>query len=964
MADRLKGKKTLNVTGFLDEFEKDDVKKNIDITELFNHFNIQLTKKGKNHIGLCPWHKDSNPSLSVDRDKGLYNCFGCGESGDIFTLVEKMKGFNFKESLAFLKSYSKKQPLKIVVKNGKDSEVNITDEKERETGQEEIVTFNDKTAEDKNKTKSEESGINKNNEKEEFEETEIKESKILNIVTDYYHKKLLENKEALTYLKQRGLKKPSLLTRFKIGFCDGTILDKVSTKDQKKLTGIGILNEKSREHFFNCITFPILEDNQNTKGIYGRKIKESPVPHLYLKGKHSGIFNSKVSKIYDAIILTESIIDALSLIETGLENVQSLYGTNGLTEFHLKRLKDDRVKEIIIALDNDEPGKIASEKLKERFIAEDFDVKIIYPDNKDWNADLVSPYVGSPQNPPEGDLQENWPKILKDSVEEKINKAPTFANPHKKIKPAIAKEHGNYVFTINEITYRVSGVKDVFVNNLRVNVKAMLRLCPAAGDTTEEKFYDNLDLYSSRSRASYSMSLSKIFDVEPARVEKDLISILEYLEEERDRKLNPDPEKEAEKMTEEEIALGMQLLTSEDIYQEIIDDMTTLGYVGEEENKLLVWLAGISRLASKPLSVFIQSPASTGKSFLLEILLKLLPESSAEWITSMSDQAFNYMAEEDFLDKIFMLGEALHNDIIEGYIRQMQSENRISRKVTVKDPKSGMMKTTTVKHDVRLGFMQTSTAMRVNIENLSRCLVLKVDASKEQTEKVQAMQRFKASYEGYLEEKHIVPEIIKKHIAAQKLLKKIPVFNPFENYIRFPSTRSVMRRGQTQFLGLLHASCVGRQMQKKPVEKLDPYTGELEQVFECDLTDYEKVRSLFINGKLLQQDEDLSSSVIKLYENIRNLVVERGKKENIEPESISFIQSEVREITCLGHESVKRYMRILVEYEYIQIVSGRRHGTKFGYKLRENKPISQVDISSIIPTVEEIKAMLEKEGKR
>ena len=99
--DRLGGKKTLNVGGFLNEFEKDDVKKQVNIVTLFDHFGIRLQKKGKSHTGLCPWHDDKTPSLSVDKEKGLYNCFGCGESGDHFSLVMKMKGYEFKEALTF-----------------------------------------------------------------------------------------------------------------------------------------------------------------------------------------------------------------------------------------------------------------------------------------------------------------------------------------------------------------------------------------------------------------------------------------------------------------------------------------------------------------------------------------------------------------------------------------------------------------------------------------------------------------------------------------------------------------------------------------------------------------------------------------------------------------------------------------------------------------------------------------------
>ena len=72
--DRLGGKKTLKVTGFLQEFEKDAVKDKVDIVNLFNEFGVLLTKKGKSYVGLCPWHEDKKPSLSVDREKGLYNC--------------------------------------------------------------------------------------------------------------------------------------------------------------------------------------------------------------------------------------------------------------------------------------------------------------------------------------------------------------------------------------------------------------------------------------------------------------------------------------------------------------------------------------------------------------------------------------------------------------------------------------------------------------------------------------------------------------------------------------------------------------------------------------------------------------------------------------------------------------------------------------------------------------------------
>ena len=102
-ATRLKGRSTLAVDGFLEELEKEDLKKKTDLVALFEEFGVKLEKKGSSFMGLCPWHDDKNPSLSVDKTKGVYHCFGCGESGDAIELVKKMKGLGFREAVAYLK---------------------------------------------------------------------------------------------------------------------------------------------------------------------------------------------------------------------------------------------------------------------------------------------------------------------------------------------------------------------------------------------------------------------------------------------------------------------------------------------------------------------------------------------------------------------------------------------------------------------------------------------------------------------------------------------------------------------------------------------------------------------------------------------------------------------------------------------------------------------------------------------
>jgi DNA primase len=85
-------------------------------------------------------------------------------------------------------------------------------------------------------------------------------------------------------------------------------------------------------------------------------------------------------KVYrDQIILTESVIDALSLVQIGVENVVPLYGTSGFTKEHLEALQAERVQSVVLALDNDEPGRKASEKIADQLIKEGFSTSITSP---------------------------------------------------------------------------------------------------------------------------------------------------------------------------------------------------------------------------------------------------------------------------------------------------------------------------------------------------------------------------------------------------------------------------------------------------------------------------------------------------------------------------------------------------------------------------------------------------------
>jgi DNA primase len=239
---RLGGVKTLKVSGILDEFEKDEVKKSVDIVSLFASFGVHLEKKGKSWMGRCPWHEDSTPSLSVDQEKGLYNCFGCGESGDAFDLVMKEKGLDFPSAVKFLKGADFSQ-LKSVPTPSK------------------IVPPKSVKAESQNTTpeplNSAETPLN--GAKQDSSET-VSEAVDLKAIASFYHKTLAKSQEARASLEFRGLTDKKLWGRFQIGYADGSLLQVLSSTQQKELTERGVIRSSGKEFFQGCLVFPLLDE--------------------------------------------------------------------------------------------------------------------------------------------------------------------------------------------------------------------------------------------------------------------------------------------------------------------------------------------------------------------------------------------------------------------------------------------------------------------------------------------------------------------------------------------------------------------------------------------------------------------------------------------------------------------------------------------------------------------------------
>ena len=492
------------------------------------------------------------------------------------------------------------------------------------------------------------------------------------------------------------------------------------------------------------------------------------------------------------------------------------------------------------------------------------------------------------------------------------------------------------IFRIGEVTYRLGGIKSLFVTSLRVNMRA------SDGQTS---YYDSIDLYAARGRASFSQGVNRAWGAEPLRVERDLILILEHLEKERDEALRVGSKRAMVEMTHADRELGLDLLRDPLLFERIVSDLTSLGYVGEELNKQLLYLCASSRKLDDPISVLILSQSASGKSFLVDSVKKLMPPEDVVAVTSLSDQALNYI--EDLSHKFLVLGEAVHGDVVEHQIREMLSGKELSRLVTIKDPETGKMQSRVVRTPVIVSSVMSGTNHSINPENASRCFLVNTDESREQTMRIQKSQRHKYSLEKLKTGNDEIERIIRTHRSAQRLLVKRSIVNDFAHFLVFPSSLMRTRRDHDRFLDLIACVCFVRQFQKREE------TEGAVSFIRCDIDDYRVAYRIMVEGVLSSTLRELPAGVQSLYDHIRILARAEAVKQKIGPTEVSMTQRQIREYTLQSQMMVKTGVRQLVEYEYLTLARGGNERSKGFYRLKGDEEMLKTDLS-IIPTPEEM----------
>jgi len=521
------------------------------------------------------------------------------------------------------------------------------------------------------------------------------------------------------------------------------------------------------------------------------------------------------------------------------------------------------------------------------------------------------------------------------------------------------------VIPIGDRRWRIRGLnKNMSYELLKVNI--LVSLMPLSTNqeprTTNHPPADNqsfhvdtFDLYSARQRAVFITQAATELGISEDIVKKDLGKVLLKLEELQDEQIRKalEPKDATVKLSEEERAEALALLKDPNLLSRIGNDFEACGLVGEGINRIVGYLAGVSRKLEKPLAIIIQSSSAAGKSALMEAVLAFMPEEERTQYSAMTGQSLFYMDGSSLKHKILAIAEEEGAEKASYALKLLQSEGKLSIASTGKDPTSGRLITHEYYVEGPVAILITTTAIDIDEELLNRCIVLTVDESREQTRAIHRMQRESRTLEGMAARKKR-SRILKLHQNAQRLLRPLEVRNPYAQHLTFVDDATRTRRDHEKYLTLIDSIALLHQCQREV--KTGVLGGEGVEYVEVTLSDIE-VANRIANEVLGRSLDELPPQTRRFLELVYQMVTERRKTQNVEQCDFRFRRWDLREVTGWSYPQVRKHLDRLVEYEYVLVHGGAR-GQSFVYELlwdgkgSDGKPfvIGLIDVDTLAAT--------------
>jgi DNA primase catalytic core len=951
------------------EHEVERLKREVSVQRLAEARGIKLHRHGADLLGLCPFHDDKNPSLVITPAKNLWHCLGaCNEGGTVIDWVMKANGVSFRHAVELLREdhlplvADPVQPVKHgtvrklpppVARDADDRELLL-----------QVVSYYSET-------------LKQSPEAMRYLESRgLKSPEIIDRFRLGFANRTLgyrlpaKNRAAGAEMRGR-LQKLGILRESGHEHFNGSLV-------------IPVLNPAGdvMEMYGRKVTSNLREGTPN---------------HLYLPGEHRGVWNEEALAASKEVILCEALIDALTFWVAGFRNVTASYGVNGFTADHRAAFAQHGTERVYIAYDRDEAGNNAAAKLAEDLMQMGIECfRVLFPKDMDANAYALkvqpaakslgvmlnkAEWLGKGQRPAPRTLEpvieaepepstepdtEPLPAETKAAAKEKIIEVTPEPAPAASIPAEIEEQvfslaatpepvapieqepgpaapaptidvpvemRGEDIFLQQgERRYRIRGLhKNLSYELMKVNVLL-------SGKTTrnEAAFHvDTLDLYSARQRSGFTKQAAEELGIKEEVLRRDLGRVLMKLEEMQDAQIKQSlaPKDETVAMTDHDQAEALKLLRDPRLLERIVEDFARCGVVGEETNKLVGYLGVVSRHLEAPLAVIVQSSSAAGKSSLMEAVLAFLPEEQRVQYSAMTGQSLFYMGEQDLKHKVLAIVEEEGAHTAAYALKLLQSEGVLTIASTGKDPATGRLLTHQYRVEGPVMIFLTTTAIDLDEEMLNRCLVLSVNEDRAQTQAIHRVQREAQTVEGLLRRRDR-DAVLAVHRNAQRLLKPVPVVNPYARELTFHDSQTRTRRDHMKYLTLIRSVALLHQYQRPA--KTVQHNGRAVEYIEVTVNDIAVANRLAheILGRSL---DELPPQTRRLLLTVDEMVTAECKRQKMERSDYRFSRRDVREATGWGDTQLKIHLHRLEELEYLLVHRGGR-GQSIVYELMFTRP--------------------------
>lgn len=335
------------MAGYFSDATIDALRQQVNIVDVIGQY-VKLSRKGKNYMGLCPFHEEKTPSFSVSEEKQLYHCFSCGRAGNLFKFVMDLEDLSFQEAVQKIaRDANFELPETLVQSSNTDS-----------------VTFRLKKM---------------------YQEAETFYSHILRATKT--------GEAALSYLTNRGITEESIET-FGLGFAPDVhnilleyLRQQEFSSDELRLSGLFVENDSGElfDRFRDRVMFPLRDQSGQVIAFSGRKMAKdndspkylnSPETKIFTKSKLLFNFDRAKTQLKDEprLILFEGYMDVISSDQAGVKTGIASMGTS-LTDEQIYAIK--RVtNQVVVAYDGDQPGQKATERALTLFAQKDFGLEV------------------------------------------------------------------------------------------------------------------------------------------------------------------------------------------------------------------------------------------------------------------------------------------------------------------------------------------------------------------------------------------------------------------------------------------------------------------------------------------------------------------------------------------------------------------------------------------------------------